>query len=117
MKIQRVLLAAFAAVFAIAELIEAPNDEQPLPGIIFGLLVLAGAVWAWKSNGVGAPILLGVLGIVEFLAVVFVYRTADGAPAAWVLWTFGLLSLGVAVSAIMCLVTRRAASEVSAETA
>lgn len=117
MNSRRVALAVFAAAFAIAELIEAPSDEQPLPGIIFGLVVLVGAAWAWKSNGIGAPILLGVLGTVELLAVVFVYRTADGAPAAWVLWTFGLLSLAVAVTAVMCLVSRRVVSKAPAETA
>lgn len=106
MTIQRKALAALAAIFGIAELIEAPHDDQPLPGIVFGLVVLAGALWAWRSTGAGAPILLGLLGTVEFLAVVFVYRTADGAPAAWILWTFGLISLAVAVAGVTCLVTR-----------
>ncbi|MGH3322032.1 MAG: hypothetical protein ACRDN9_18025 [Streptosporangiaceae bacterium] len=104
--VQRQALVAVAATLAIAELVDAPSNDPAVPGIIFGLVVLAGAVWAWRSTGVGAPILLGVLGVLEFLGVVFVYRTATGAPPPWVLWIFGLLSLAVVVGAVVCLITR-----------
>ena len=97
-------LAILGAVFGIAELINAPSDDQPLPGIIFGLVVLTGAVWAWLSNGIGAPILLGVLGTIEFLAVLFVYPSAGA--ALWLLLIFGALSLAVAIASATCLVAR-----------
>ncbi len=102
----RTTLAVLGGIFGIAELISAPTDDQPLPGIIFGLVVLAGAFWAWRSRGIGAPILLGILGTVEFVLVVFVYRTATGAPPAWVIWTFALLSAAVALVGVSCLLTR-----------
>ena len=85
-----------AALFAIGELIDGVVYEIP-PGIVFAVVVGLCTWWASRSHGRAPAAVLGVLAVIEFLLVVFVYSRGDDPAAWWRLMLFGGLSLAVAV--------------------
>ena len=91
-------LVTAAAVFAVAELIDGIAYGIP-PGIVFAVVVGAGAWWASRSRGWGAPALLGVLALVELFQVIFVYGHGKDPAPWWRLTIFAVLSLSVVAAA------------------
>jgi len=102
----RKILVALGVALAIAEVAHAPFDDTILPGLVYGLVVAGVSFWVWRSAGRASVIVLGLLALVEFLLVVFVYRTTAQPPHAWVLWMFGLLTAAVTIASALCLFQR-----------
>ena len=85
-----------AALFAVGELIDGVVYRIP-PGIVFAVGLGLCTWWASRSHGWTPAAVLGVLAVIEFLLVVFVYSRGDDPAAWWRLMLFGGLSLAVAV--------------------
>ena len=85
-----------AGLFAIGELIDGVVYRIP-PGIVFAVVLGLCTWWASRSQGRAPAMVLGVLAVIEFLLVVFVYGRGDDPAAWWRLLLFGGLSLAVAV--------------------
>jgi hypothetical protein len=102
----RTVLVSLGALLAATQAIHAPFDEVVAPGLTYAIVVAAAAFWVWRSQGITAPVVLGLLAAIELLMVIFVYPNADQPPAEWVLWLFGLLTLAVTAAAIACIATR-----------
>ena len=82
--------------FAIGELIDGVVYRIP-PGIVFAVVLGLCTWWASRSQGWAPSAVLGMLAVIEFLLVVFVYSRGDDPAAWWRLILFGGLSLAVAV--------------------
>ena len=85
-----------AGLFAIGELIDGIVYRLP-PGIVFAVVLALCTWWASRSHGWAPPAVLGLLALVEFLLVVFVYSRGDDPAAWWRLVLYGGLSLVVVV--------------------
>ena len=96
MSMVRRWLVIAAALFAIGELIDGVVYRIP-PGIVFAVVLGLCTWWASRSQGRAPAVVLGVLAVIEFLLVVFVYSRGDDPAAWWRLLLFGGLSLAVAV--------------------
>jgi hypothetical protein len=85
-----------AALFAIGELIDGVVYRIPA-GIVFAVVLGMCTWWASRSHGWAPSGVLGVLAVIEFLLVVFVYSRGEDPAAWWRLTLYGGLSLAVAV--------------------
>jgi hypothetical membrane protein len=104
----RKILVALGVALAVAEIAHAPFDDTIIPGLVYGVVVAGVSYWAWRSAGRASVVVLGLLALVEFLLVVFVYRTTSQPPHTWVLWMFGLLTAAVTIASALCLLQRDA---------
>lgn len=95
----RNVLVGLGFALAAAEAAHAPFDDTIVPGLVYAVVVAAVSYWVWKGVGNTSVIVLGLLGLVECVLVVFVYRTNSQPPHAWVLWMFGLLTGAVTLAA------------------
>ena len=85
-----------AGLFAIGELIDGVVYRQ-LAGIVFAVVLGLCTWWASRSHGWAPSAVLGLLAVIEFLLVVFVYSRGDDPAAWWRLMLYGGLSLAVAL--------------------
>ena len=96
MSMVRRWLVIAGTLFAIGELIDGVVYRIP-PGIVFAVVLGLCTWWASQSQGWAPSAVLGMLAVIEFLLVVFVYSRGDDPAAWWRLILFGGPSLAVAV--------------------
>lgn len=70
-------------VFAIMELIDAFFIEDPAAGIVYAVVVAALAWWTSRAASRWPVVLLGLLALVELLAVLFVFPNSEPNPPSW----------------------------------
>lgn len=96
MSMVRRWLVVAAGLFAIGEIIDGVVYQVPA-GIVFAVVLGLCTWWAARSPGWAPPAVLGLLAVIEFLLVVFVYSGGEDPAAWWRLVLHGALSLAVAV--------------------
>jgi peptidoglycan/LPS O-acetylase OafA/YrhL len=89
-------LVIVAAPFSVGELIDGIVYGIP-PGIVFAVVLGLCTWWASRSRSWAPSAVLGLLAVIEFLLVVFVYSRGEDPAAWWRLVLYGGLSLAVAV--------------------
>lgn len=90
-------------VLAVASFIDAFFVDKPVAAIVYALLVAGGAYWLSRSDGRGPVIFLGVLMLLELLAVLFVYPDEGEALDARSLLFAAITAVG-AVAATVALI-------------
>lgn len=102
----RLALLIVAVVLAVLSLADALLVDHPVAAVVYSLLVASGAVWLYRSSGRGPVLYLGVLLLLEFLAVVFIYPDpGEGLDARTVLFA-AVTATGV-IAAVLCLLAKR----------
>ena len=102
----RLWLLGFTVALGLMEIADGFRLELPWMAWGFAVLLLAGAVWLWRSPGLAPVAFLGILHLIELLLLLFVFRTAEEAPPLALFVAFVAVSAG-GVSAAVLIFARR----------
>jgi peptidoglycan/LPS O-acetylase OafA/YrhL len=96
-----------ALALGVGEVIDAFNTPAPATGILFGLLVAAGAVWL-RLRGTRIPVVLVLLlAALELALLIFIYPHGTPPPSTLRLGVFIVLAAAVVILSILSLVRGR----------
>lgn len=103
---RRRALIALTALLAVMETIDAFFIEHPAFAIGYAVVLGLLALWATRTRRPYPDVIIGLLAVLEFFSVLFVYPNSDDPPASWDTALFALVTFATTAAAAMSAVTR-----------
>lgn len=98
---RRRILIALTLLLAVMEFIDAFFIEEMAYAIGFAVVLGLLALWALRTPRLYPDVIIGLLALMEFVSVLFVYPNSDDPPAAWDMALFAVVTFATAVAAAM----------------
>lgn len=103
---RRRVLIALTALLAVMEIIDAFFIEEPAFAVGFAVVLGLLALWALRTARPYPDVIIGLLAVMEFFSVLFVYPNSDDPPAAWDTALFAVVTFAAAAAAAMSAYSR-----------